>query len=192
MNRLALIMGGLAAALALLLSACSSDPSLNGPFGNSPHGSTGSQCAWAPRGTVATFGMLSFSTKGGGRARIDKVSLVDAHNLRAVAEWAVRITGHDLVGVQPGYPPISKEYGPAVLAPGIHWAARQRADGATIVPTPFPDAINLVLVLRATGVQGTAKDVDIDYESGGTKYRLYFGVGIQMFNGNSRGCLAEG
>jgi hypothetical protein len=145
----------------------------------------------ALRGPAGTFGMLSFSNKGG-QARIDKVSFVDAHNLQAVAEWAVRITGHALVGVQAGYPPIGKKYGSATLAPGIHWAARQHAVGATIVPTPFPNAINLVLVLRATGVEGKAKDVYIDYESGGTKYRLDFGVGIQMFNGSSHGCLTEG
>ena len=49
MNRLALIAGGLATALALLLSGCgSSGPSLNGPFGDSAHASNGSQCAWAP------------------------------------------------------------------------------------------------------------------------------------------------
>jgi hypothetical protein len=47
-------------------------------------------------------------------------------------------------------------------------------------------------VLRATGVQGKAKDVYLDYESGGTMYRLDFGVGIQMFNGNSHGCLTLG
>ena len=49
MNRLALIAGGLATALALLLSGCgSSGPSLNGPFGDSAHASNGSQCGWAP------------------------------------------------------------------------------------------------------------------------------------------------
>jgi hypothetical protein len=192
MNRCALIAGGLATALGLLLSACSSsDRSLNGPFGDSAGASNGSECAWAPGGGVTTFGMLSFSNKGG-QARIDEVSLVGAHNLQVVAEWVVRITGQDLVGVQPGYPPISKKYGPATLAPGIHWAARQHVVGATIVPTPYPHAIDLVLVLRATGVQGKAKDVYLDYESGGTRYRLDFGVGIQMFNGNSRGCLTLG
>jgi hypothetical protein len=193
MNRLALYAGGLAAALALLLSGCSSDPALNpnGPFGNSAQGSAGAQCAWMAKGSVATLGMLSFSNSGG-KARIDKVTLVDAHNLQAVAEWAVPITGHDLVGVQPGYPPISKKYGPAVLAPGIHWAARQHAVGATVVHTPFPDAINLVLVMKATGVKGTARDVYIDYESGGTKYRLSFGVSILLYNNKPKGCLTPG
>jgi hypothetical protein len=106
MNRFALIAGGLATALGLLLTACSSsDPSLNGPFGDSAGANNGSQCAWAPRGGITTFGMLSWSTNTGGQERIDKVSLVDAHNLQLVADWAVRITGHALIGVFPGYPP---------------------------------------------------------------------------------------
>jgi hypothetical protein len=194
MNRLVLSAGGLAAALALLLAGCgsSSDPNLNGPFGNSARGSVGGQCSWMAKGSVATLGMLSFSNSGG-QARIDKVTLVDAHNLQVVAEWVVRITGHDLIGSLGGYPPLgSKGQGPGSLAPGIHWAARQHAVGATVVHTPFPDAINLVLVMRATGVKGTAKDVYIDYTSGGTKYRLSFGISIVLYNNNSRGCLTRG
>jgi hypothetical protein len=189
MNRLALSAGGLAATLALLLAGCgSSGLNPNGPFGNSAQGSVGGQCAWVPKGSVATLGMLSFSNSGG-QARIDKVTLVGAHNLTVVAEWVVRITGHDLIGVLGGYPPLgSKGHGPGSLAPGIQWAARQDAVGATVVHTPFPDAINLVLVMKATGVKGTAKNLYIDYESGGTKYRLSFGVSILLYNNNPRGC----
>ncbi len=194
MNRLALAAGGLAVALALLVGGCSSDPNpnLNGPFGDSPHGNIGGQCSWMAKGSVATLGMLSFSNSGG-QARIDKVTLVGAHNLQVVAEWVVRITGHDLIGAMGGYPPLgSKGHGPGFLAPGIHWAARQHAAGATVVHTPYPDAINLVLVMKATGVKGTAKDVYIDYESGGTRYRLSFGVNIVLYNGNPRACLTRG
>jgi hypothetical protein len=189
MNRLVLTAGGLAAALVLLLAGCGGGVNMNGPFGDSPSGSVGSQCSWYPRGSVGTLGMLSFSNSGG-PARIDKVTLVDAHHLQVVSEWIVRITGHDLVGVMGGYPPVgTKGDGPGFLAPGIHWATRQRAAGATVVHTPFPDAINLVLVLRATAVKGTARTVYVDYESGGIKYRLDLAVGIELFSSNQRGCL---
>jgi hypothetical protein len=138
---------------------------------------------------VLTAGGLSFSNSGG-PARIDKVTLVDPHDLQVVAEWVVRITGHDLIGVMGGYPPTgAKGLGPGSLALGIHWATRQRADGATIVHIPYPDAINLVLVLRATGVKGTAKTVYVDYESGGVKYRRDLAVAIELFSGNPRGCV---
>jgi len=191
MNRLVLTVGGLAAALALLLAGCGGGPSMNGPFGDSPSGSVGVTCSWVPRGMVGTFGMLSFSNSGG-LARIEKVTLVDPHDLQVVAEWVVRITGHNLIGVLGGYPPIgAKGQGPGFLAPGIQWASRQRADGATVQHTPYPDAINLVLVLRATGVKGTAKTVYVDYDSGDTKYRLDLAVGIELFNGNPHGCLDE-
>ena len=192
MNRLALSAGGLVAALALLLVGCGGGLNMNGPFGDSPSGSTGSQCSWYPRGSVGTLGMLSFSNSGG-TARIDKVTLAHARHLQVVSEWVVRITGHDLIGVMSGYPPIgAKGQGPGFLAPGIHWATRQRADGAKIVHTPYPDAINLVLVLRSTGTKGTAKTVYVDYESGGVKYRLDLAVSIELFNGNPRGCLSTG
>lgn len=189
MNRLVLTVGGLAAALALLLTGCGGGLNMSGPFGDSPSQSLGGVCSWVPRGTVGTFGMLSFSNTGG-QARIDKITLVSAHDLQVVAEWVVRITGNNLIGVLGGYPPIgAKGQGPGFLAPGIHWATRQRADGATIVHAPNPDAINLVLVLRARGVQGTAKTVYVDYESGGSEYRLNLGVGIKLFNGDPTGCL---
>lgn len=191
MNRLTLAVGGLGAALAPLLAGCGGGLNMSGPFGDSPSSSLGMQCSWVPRGSVGTFAMLSFSNSGGA-ARVDKVTLVGARNLQVVAEWVVRITGHDLIGVMGGYPPIgAKGQGPGFVAPGIHWAARQHAAGATIIHTRFPDTYNLVLVLRATGVQGTAKTVYVDYESGGTKYRLDLAVGLQLFNGNPKGCLDE-
>jgi hypothetical protein len=186
MNRLALSTGGLAAALALLLGGCSGsgDPKPNGPLGNSVSGPLAAQCFQpTPKGSVATLGMLSFSNKGG-PARITRITLVDAHNLQTVAEWVVPITGHNLIGVLYGYPPYgSRRHGG--LPPGIQWAARQRAVGATIAHTPFPKAVNLVLVLRATGgTEGTARTVVVDYQSGGSKYQLNFGVAIELFNGN--------
>jgi len=181
-NRFALSAGGLAA-LAFLMGGCSNGPDLNGPFGDSPTQPVGAQGFRQPPGSVATMAMLSFSNSGG-VARIEKVTLVGAHNLQLVDELVVRITGHDLIGVMGRYP---TGHGPAFLAPGIHWAARQHAVGATIVHTPFPDSINLVLVLRASGIEGTAKDVYINYESEGTQYRLYFGCSIKLLNGNPPG-----
>lgn len=189
MNRLTLFAGGLAAALALLLGGCgSSGPNLNGPFGDSAKGPIGAQCFQSePKGSVATLGMLSFSNKGG-PARIDKVTLVDARDLQTVAEWLVPITGHDLMGVLDGYPPYGSKRGSQGPAPGIHWASRQRAVGATIAHMPFPLSINLIVVLRPTGSLGTVKTVYLDYESGGTKYRLNFQVAIELYNGSHKPC----
>jgi len=114
MNRFVMTVGGLAAALALLLAGCGSGGlNMSGPFGVSPSRSLGSQCSWMPRGSVGTFGMLSFSNSGG-LARIDKVTLVDPHHLQVVAEWVARITGHNLIGVLGGHRPAAPDRAPAV------------------------------------------------------------------------------
>ena len=178
--------------LALLLAGCGSGGvNTNGPFGNSPTSSQGTECSWAPRGSVGTFGELAFPNKGG-TAHIDKVTLVDAHHLQVVAEWVVPITGNDLIGVVGGYPPIgSKGHGPSYLAAGILWNRRQRADGATIPHWPYPRIIDLVLVLRPIGVMGTAKTVYVYYESGGSSYRLNLAGGIELYNDKPRACLTQ-
>jgi hypothetical protein len=181
--------GGLAAGLALLLAGCSS-PGLNanGPFGRSPAASPGSQCFWAPRNEVGTFAGLVFGNSGG-PAQIKKVTLVGSHHLQLVAAWAVPITGHALWGVFDGYPPSRTNDGRGT--PGVQWGRRQRADGAMIPHIPGKGVDNLVLVLKASGTEGTARTEDVYYTSGGTEYLLNLGVGIQLFNGNKRGCISR-
>jgi hypothetical protein len=136
---------------------------------------------------VGTFAALVFGNTGG-QARIKKVTLVDARSLQLVAAWAVPITGHNLMGVFDGYPPNRVDGGRGT--PGVQWGRRQRADGATIAHIPGKGVDNLVLVLKASGSEGTAKTEDVYYTSGGTEYLLNLGVGIQLFNGNKRGCMS--
>jgi hypothetical protein len=52
-----------------------------------------------------------------------------------------------------------------------------------IAHTRGQDEFNLVLVLKATGVSGTSKDVYIDYESGGAHYRLDLHFNMKVING---------
>jgi hypothetical protein len=182
------IGGGLAAGLALLLAGCSSGsggPSTDGPFGASAKTSPGSQCFWAPRNEVGTFAGLVFGNSGG-QARIKKVALVNARHLQLVAAWTVPITGHNLMGVFDGYPPNRTDGGHGT--PGVQWGRRQRADGATIPHIPGKGVDNLVLVLKASGTEGTARTEDVYYTSGGITYLLNLGVGIQLYNGNEHGC----
>ncbi len=156
-----------------LLAGCSTGLKANGPFGQSTS-NVGSQCFPVRHNGVGTFGVLSFNNNGG-RAQIDRVTLVGSHHLRIVAGWVVPITGHNLLGVLDGYPP-------GTLSPGIQWAQRQLANGAVIPHIPNKDTINLVLVLKPTGKQGAARSERIYYESGGTHYVLNLGVGIQVRN----------
>jgi len=182
--------GGLAFGLALLLCGCGSSdgPNTSGPFG---HAGTDRwvQCFPVPRGGVGTFAGLEFSNRGG-PARIERVTLADAHNLQIVSAWAVPITGLDLMGMFAGYPPVGyKGSFPGHLAPGVQWDQRQRVVAAVIPHSQGQDVVNLVLVLKPSGVVGTAKDVDVNYVSGGTHYLRDFGVTVQVYNGNQKGCL---
>ena len=189
MNRPAVTAWGLAALTLLAASCTSSPPSPDGPLGTRADQSVGSQSLGVPCGFAATFGQLSFSNSGG-PAQIGKVTLVDEHDLQVAAMWVVQVTGHHLIGVMAGYPPTgAKGMGPGFVAPGIHWATRQRADGATVPRTPYPDAVNLVLVLSATGMRGTAKAVNVYYESAGRQYLLNLRSSIELFNDNSKECL---
>lgn len=181
--------GGLAAGLALLLAGCGTGPKTNGPFGNSNAPYSGGQCIPVPPGDVATIAAKDFPNPGR-QARIDNVTLVGAHDLRLVAAWAVPITGTDLMGVFAGYPPygIQGKNGFPGVVPGVLWDRRQRADGAKIPHTPGQDTINLVLVVKASGVEGTSKTVYVDYESGGNHYRLDMRFFMKVFNGVPDGC----
>jgi hypothetical protein len=184
--RCTVFTGGLAAGLALLLAGCSSGGSglnTDGPFGNSKVPYSGGQCVSVSRGEVVTIGVLDFPDHGG-RARIEKIVLADPRDLQLVTAWAVPITGTDLLGVFPGYPPLGvKGKGPPKLAPGVQWGRRQRADGAVISHTPGQDVINLVLVVKASAVTGSAKDVLVDYQSAGADYQLDLHLFMKVFNG---------
>jgi hypothetical protein len=185
--------GGLAAVLALLLAGCGTDagtsaPKPDGPLGKS-YKNVGGQCFWTPRGNVGTFAVLTFGNSGG-PARISKVTLAGARDLRPVAAWVVPVTGTDLWGVFDGYPPhgmTAQGLGAPVL-PGEHWAARQRADGAVIPHLPGQEVENLVIVLKPSGNEGTARTEYVYYRAGGTNYVLDLGASIQLFNGNEHGC----
>jgi hypothetical protein len=78
----------------------------------------------------------------------------------------VPITGDDLYGVLDGYPPAEH------LDPGVHWAERQRANGARIPRSPGNDVTNLVLVLKPTASLGSAQGVDIFYGESGQQYHM--------------------
>lgn len=177
--------GRLAVMLALL-AGCSTGLKTDGPFGRSSTSRIATQCFPVRHNGVGTFGGLSFGNNGG-PARIDKVTLVNARHLRIVAAWVVPVTGDDLLGVFDGFPPDGTGGFPGPPPEGVHWAERQRAEGATIPHMPGQSTINLVLVLKPSGRQGTASTEDVYYQSGGTHYLLDLAVAIQVRN-DQRSC----
>jgi hypothetical protein len=169
-------LGGLACGLALLLlPACSSGLSDNGPFGNGGP-NEGTICTWTKPGGVAHDSFDEFPNTGG-TATIAKVALVHPRHLRLIAAWAVPTNG-ELGNAGPGYPP-----GPD-NGPGFRWGQRQRIPGAVVRHTRGQDVINLVIVMKPTAKFGTATAVNLYYESAGTRYLLHFPFGYKIVDGH--------
>jgi hypothetical protein len=173
MNRVT--MGGLVCGLALLLAACSSGLSDNGPFGNGGP-NTGRICTWTKPGGVAHDSFNAFPNTGG-TATISKVVLVHTRHLRLLAAWAVPTNG-ELGSAGPGYPSASDG------GPGFRWRQRQRIPGATVRHTRGQDVINLVVVMKPTAKFGSATAVNLYYRSGGKRYLLHFPLGYKIVDGH--------
>jgi hypothetical protein len=175
MARRCFALGGLACGLALLAAACGgSSGSGAGPFG--PPDGPGAVCGGTPKGGVLAYGPEEFVNKGS-TAVIQRVYLVDPDHLRMLAAWAVPITGTNLYGVESGYPPLPG------LAPGIDWAHRQAAKGAVIPHSGGHDVINMVLVVKPSGKEGTAKAFAIAYRVGAAHYLLTERIFLEVPNG---------
>lgn len=145
-----------------LLVACSGHLGA-GPFG--PGGSPGTECAGIPHDDVLSYGFEEFRNRGPRAATISKITLNAPHSLRLVDAWVIPITGDDLYGVLSGYPPVKR------MQPGVQWARRQRASGATIAPTrPSSQVVNILAVLKPVHKDGWAQGLDVYYHVGGTKY----------------------
>jgi hypothetical protein len=129
-------------------------------------------CEPVRHGGVLSYGFEAF-TNTGDTATIERVALTDPHGLRMLAAYAVPVTGSTLYGVLDGYPPAH------YIPPGVHWAQRQRADGA-IIPHSGRTQINLVLVLKPTGAKGTAQAVDVFYQAAGQHYHLQTNTSIEV------------
>jgi hypothetical protein len=163
---------GLACGLALI-AACSGANAINtGPF--SPGGANGDRnevCAPVTPGGVLTYALDAFTNSSGSPVTIERVALTDPHNLQVLAAYAVPMTGTYGYGVRRGAPPARH------LPAGVHWAQRQRADGAVIPPGA---QINLILVLKPAGTKGTARSIDMFYRSAGQQYHLQTNTSIEV------------
>jgi hypothetical protein len=163
--------GGLACGLTLL-AGCSAANAVNtGPFGGGG-GDKNSICAPVRRGGVLSYGIEAF-TNTGCTATIERVALTDPHGLRMLAAYAVPVTGNTLYGVLDGNPPAR------YIPPGVHWAQRQRPNGA-VIPHSKGTQINLVLVLKPAGAKGTARAVDVFYRAAGRHYHLQANTSIEV------------
>jgi hypothetical protein len=161
MNRV--LLGGLACGLALLLAACSSGLSDNGPLGNSGQNS-GTLCYTATRGGVVQDGFEEFNDTDG-TVTVDRVALVHPRHLRLIAAWIGE--GNTPIGrVGRGYPHPTKAW--------------KRIPGAIIHHNHGQEVINLEIVVKPTAKLGTATAIDMYYEADGTHYVRRFTDGLKV------------
>jgi hypothetical protein len=160
-------------AIATCLPGCSSGVIFNaGPLGGEESG--GINCAPViGRHGVLSYGSIEFANSSSTPVVIDKVSLADPRGLRMLAAYIVPITGDNLYGLRPGYPPARG------LPRGVQWSERQTADGAKLGHERGHVVSNLVAVLKPTRNPGWARGINIYYHSpDGQRYLLRQGLQV--------------
>jgi hypothetical protein len=113
--------------------------------------------------------------RGASDVVIDQVDLREAHGLSLVDSLVVPANGN-LVGYLTSWPP----NGDAVHQPGVQWAARRPAKGATI-PRQAGDVVNnLVTGIRVTGGSGSSMTgIDVRYHTvSGDHYWARTSIGL--------------
>lgn len=91
-----------------------------------------------------SWGITVLRNSGQSNAVIEKVTLLDARNLRLTASYVVPITGNTDYGSWQEYPPAPPQH-------GVEWSQHTLARGAHIPPQVGPQHANLVTVLKPTG-----------------------------------------
>jgi hypothetical protein len=174
-NRLA----GYAAAAAgtvLVLAGCAGGPPGRGPLAGEELSEL-TQCNPASPDGLYTDGDNSIPNRGTKTAVIDSVSLVSPHAMKLLAAWVVPVMNGPIYGAWPGRPPNGYHHPPS---PGFEWAARQKAVGAQIPPTPGGGPgeggdlnVNLLLLLAVPPHGAASNDgYEIAYHVGRAHYRF--------------------
>ncbi|WP_262064511.1 hypothetical protein [Streptomyces sp. STR69] len=159
--------------LVALVTSCSSGGHqasdggpLNGP-GDAEAGS-GEECIPAKAGGSIAFGGDELHNYGSKAVVIDKITLRKASGLRLV-EAVIVSNSSALIGYGSGWPPDPE----ARSGPGIDWAHRRKAVGATLSPQPDNAKVlnNLVLHLQVTAASGVRMaGVLVNYHVGRSDY----------------------
>ncbi|MFE2212123.1 hypothetical protein ACFW93_09080 [Streptomyces canus] len=171
------------ALLAALVTGCSSadhQASTGGPLNGPDYADAGSgeECVPAKEGGSVTFGGDELHNFGSKPVVIDKVTLSKASGLRLVTSVIVS-TSSSLIGYSTGYPPVPE----ARNQPGIDWAHRREAAGATLSPQPDNAKVvnNLVLHLQVTGASGVRMaGVRVQYHVGDSDYVWHNVLGLTV------------
>jgi hypothetical protein len=156
---------------ALGVTGCSSGNAINtGPFGNGY--TPGSVCGPASAGGFATEG-VDLHNGGHAVATVQKVSLHDSHHLAIEAAWLVAIHNTPQFGAFQGWP---REH----IPPGVKWSQRVKAAGARVPPAHGGSTMDLVVVLKLSARQGTARNIDVFYKEAGQQYHFRYNTSVEL------------
>ncbi|MDV7214870.1 hypothetical protein [Streptomyces prunicolor] len=173
----------LALLTAALVTGCSSadqQASGGGPLNGPDYADAGSgeECIPAKKGGSVAFGGDELHNYGSKAVTIDRVTLSKASGLRLV-EAVIVSNSTALIGYGSGWPPDPE----ARSGPGIDWAHRRKAAGATLAPQPDNAKVanNLVLHLQVTAASGVhMAGVLVDYHVGSSEYVWHNVLGLTV------------
>ena len=169
--------------LAALVTGCSTvqhQDSTDGPLdqpGDSDGGS-GVECIPARTGGSIFFGGDELHNYGHKALVIDKITLRKASGVRLV-EALIVSNSSSFIGYGHGWPPDPE----ARTGPGIDWAHRRKAVGATISPQSDHAKVanNLVLRLQVTAASGARMaGIQVRYHVDGSAYRWDNALGLTV------------
>ncbi|WP_405972457.1 hypothetical protein OG496_24870 [Streptomyces sp. NBC_00988] len=169
--------------LVALVTGCGSadqQGSAGGPLNGPDYADAGSgkECIPEKEGGSVTFGEDELHNYGSKAVVIDKVTLKKASGLHLV-EAVIVPTSTAFIGLSTGYPPVPE----ARSGPGIHWAHRREALGATVAPQPDNTKVanNLVLHLQVTAASGVhMAGVLVHYHVGDSDYVWHNVLGLTV------------
>ncbi|MFD4507909.1 hypothetical protein [Streptomyces sp. NPDC058457] len=169
--------------LAALVTGCSlvhqqdsTDGPLNGP-GYADAGS-GEVCIPAKTGGSIAFGGDELHNYGSKAVVVDKITLKEASGLRLV-ESVIVSNSTAFIGYGHGWPPDPE----AIDQPGIDWAHRRKAVGATIAPQSDNAKVanNLVLHLQVSAASGVRMaGILVRYHVGDSTYVWHNVMGLTV------------
>ncbi|MET9081925.1 hypothetical protein ACIPX0_01665 [Streptomyces sp. NPDC090075] len=149
---------------------------MNGP--DYADAGSGEECVPAKTGGSVFFGGDELHNFGSKAVVIDKTTLSKASGLRLV-EAVIVSNSSGFIGYGHGWPPDPE----ARSGPGIDWAHRRKAEGATIAPQRDNAKVanNLVLHLQVTATSGVhMAGVLVDYHVGGSHYVWHNVLGLTV------------
>ena len=166
--------GGACTALAIVaLAACSNGESASAAGPLSPaRAENGVLCVPSRTGDLVTVGQDTLENSATSAATITGVRLAEADEIDLVDSFVTPLRGTTTVGVHRAFPPRDLTGHPLA-----NWERREPAAGAEIEGR---SSRGLVVALRLTDQEGSARGFTIEYRVEGENFRYTTAVGLRL------------